>query len=801
MDRRRFGAPLMSVARAGRFGASQPRSEDFRLVAGAGRFVADIDVPGAAWAVFVRSPHAHARIRGVDAEAARSMAGVLDIVTSQDTRAAGLGVLDCRFPRERRPGQPMIVPRRPLLAEDVAPHLGAPVAMVVARTAHEALDAAEAVHVDYEELPAIVGPGAAVAPDAPAIWPEAPDNISYEYELGDASAVDRAFAQADYVATLSYRISRVSAAALEPRAAIGVFDPHAGGYTLHCQSQKPFMLRRELATILDAAENAVRVVVPDIGGGFGMKGANFPEYALLLFAARRLGRPVRWTASRSEAFLGDDQARDNDTTASLALDAEGRFLALRVRTLASLGAWLSNFGPNSSTNNLGGLTGVYRIGAVHSHVTGVFTNTPPIGTYRGAGRPEATFAIERLIDLAAAGTGRDKVALRRLNLIPDGSFPADTGFLFKFDSGAFERGMRAAEELADVAGFERRRRDSRKGGKLRGMGFVNAIEQAGGGFEETAELHIDRDGGVTLAVGTISNGQGHETAYAQILDEALGELPGRLRLVQGDTAAVRHGVGTFGSRSMVAGGAASAMAAKRVVEKARLIAAHALEADKGDLEFRDGRFTVAGTDRTLSMKEIAALAYDVRALPPGLEPGLTERAVYVPAAPTFPNSVHVCEVEVDPATGETQILRYSAIDDVGRVVNPLLLEGQLHGGIAQGLGQALLEEIRYDPGGGQLVTGSFMDYAMPRADAMPAPAIGENHVPSASNPLGLKGAGEAGTVGALPVVVNAVIDALSFLGIRHLDMPLTPACIWRAVREAEAAASRGEGAGKRWRRR
>lgn len=783
----------MTAARKGRFGSSQPRSEDNRLVRGAGRFVGDIESPGAALAVFVRSTHAHARIRAVDATAARAMAGVLDILTADDTTMAGLGVLDCRFPLERRPGEPMIVPRRPLLAEAVAPHLGAPVAMVIALTAHQAQDAAEAVEIDYEELHSVTDVRAAITPGAPSIWHEAPDNISYEHELGDVSSVDRAFAEAAHVSSLDFRISRVSAAALEPRAAIGAFDPNTNGYTLYCQSQKPFMLRRELASILRVAENEVRVIVPDVGGGFGMKGANFPEYGLLLFAARRLGRAVQWTASRSEAFLSDDQARDNETHASLALDKDGRFLALRVRTLANLGAWLSNFGPNSSTNNLGGLTGVYRIGAVHSSVTGVFTNTPPIGTYRGAGRPEATFAIERLIDLAAAETGRDKVALRRLNLIPDGTFPADTGFLFKYDSGAFEKGMKTAEELADVAGFEKRRRESQSRGRLRGLGFVNAIEQAGGGFEETAELHIDRDGGVTLAVGTISNGQGHETAYAQILDEILGELPGSFRLVQGDTAQVRHGVGTFGSRSMVAGGAASAIAGKRIVDKAKAIAAHALEADPRDLEFTDGRFTVAGTDRQLSLKEVASLAYEVRALPVGLEPGLTARAVYVPAAPTFPNSVHVCEVEIDPETGETEILRYSVVDDVGRVVSPLLLEGQIHGGIAQGLGQALLEEICYDQVDGQLVTGSFMDYGIPRADVMPMPAIGENHVPSTSNPLGLKGAGEAGTVGALPVVVNAVIDALSVFGIRHLNMPLTSARIWRAIRDAQVAAHSDDG--------
>lgn len=776
-------------ARPGRFGSPLPRSEDRRLVRGAGRYVADIDLPGAVFAAFVRSPHGHARIRGIDAVAAQAMDGVLDVVTADDLRAMGVGPLDCRFPRERRPGEPMIVPSRPVLAEDVAPHLGVPVAMVVARTPRQALDAAEAVAVDYEPLACVTDAALAVAPGAPAIWPEAPDNVSFVHAVGDATGVAEAIARAAHVTRLDLRISRVSAAALEPRAAVGLYDPGTGSYTLHCQSQKAFILRRELAAMLGAPLNAVRVLVPDVGGAFGMKGANFPEYALVLVAARRLGLPVRWTATRSESFLADDQARDNVTSAALALDEAGRFLGLEVRTVANLGAWLSNFGPNSSTNNLGGLTGVYRIGATHAHVTGAFTNTPAVGTYRGAGRPEATYVIERLIDVAARETGRDPVALRKLNLFPDGSFPADTRFLFRVDSGAFERGMALAEEAADLDGSPARRAEARARGRLLGLGFVNAIEQAGGGFEETAELHLDRDGSLTLTVGTISNGQGHETAYAQILDEALGPLPGPLRLVQGDTAAVRHGVGTFGSRSMAVGGTAATMAAERVIEKARLIAAHALEADAGDIAFADGVFVVAGTDRRITLGAVADRAYDLPRLPPGLEPGLTARAVFTPSAPTFPNSVHVCEVEVDPQTGAVAITRYTVVDDVGRVVNPLLLEGQIHGGVLQGLGQALGERIVYEDG--QLVTGSFMDYALPRADAMPTPRCAENNVPTAVNPLGIKGAGEAGTVGGLAAISNAVLDALAPLGVRHVDMPLTPARIWCAIRDAEARA-RGE---------
>lgn len=768
------------AARPGRFGSPHPRSEDRRLLRGAGRFVDDIAADGALWAVFVRSPYGHARIDGIDTAAAAAMPGVAGVFTAADM--AGVGPMPCAIPRERRPGTPMIRPHRPVLAAAVAPHLGVPLAMVVADTQARALDAAEAVAVDATPLPAVVRARDAVAPGAPVLWPEATDNICFAFEAGNAAGVERAFAAAAHVTTLRLSISRVSAAALEPRGAIGRFDPADNRFTLHCQSQKPFILRGELAGMLGVAENAVRVVVPDVGGGFGMKGANFPEYAAVLVAAQRLGRPVRWTATRSEAFLADDQARDNDTEASLALDADGRFLGLRVRTLANLGAWLSNFGPNSSTNNLGGLSGVYRIGAVHAAVTGVFTNTPPIGTYRGAGRPEATFVIERLIDQAAAETGRDKVALRRLNAIPDDAFPAATGFLFTYDCGAFVRAMDMAAEAADLAGFPARRDAARARGRLLGLGFVNAIEQAGGGFEETAELHLDRDGGITLAVGTISNGQGHETAYAQILERVIGPLPGAFRLVQGDTAAVRHGTGTFGSRSVSVGGAAVARAADRVIAKARTIAAHHLEVAAADLVFEDGRFAVVGTDRGMTLAAVAALAYDLRRLPPGTEPGLTERAVFVPPAPTFPNGVHVCEAEIDPATGTVALTRYTVVDDVGHVVNPLMLEGQIHGGIAQGAGQALIERIVHDPDDGQLLTGSFMDYAMPRADLLRAPAFLENPVPSPSNPLGIKGAGEAGTVGALPAVCNAVIDALAPFGVTHLDMPLTPARIWEALR-------------------
>jgi carbon-monoxide dehydrogenase large subunit len=679
---------------------------------------------------------------------------------------------------------PLVVPDRWLLARDKVAYVGDPIALVVGETLEAALDGAEALAVDIEALPAVVGAASATSGTAETIWSAAPDNVCFEYQAGNRTGVESAFAQADHIARLEYRINRIAAQPMETRSAIAAFEPSSGRWTLWCGHQKPHLLRSQLAGMFGVSQNMIRVVVPDVGGGFGMKGSNFPEFGLAMWAARELGRPVRWVATRSEGFLSDDQARDNNTTTELALDKDGRFLGLRVRSVADLGAYLSDYGPHSSTNNLGGLSGVYRIPAVLAEVTGVFTNSASISPYRGAGRPEATYAIERIIDVAAREMGIDRVELRRRNLIPESEMPFATGFMFSYDTGAFERGMDKALTLAEWNEFPARRDDTHRRGLLRGIGMAIAIEQAGGIFEEAAELRFDADGGLTLFSGTVSNGQGHETAFRQVLGELLG-LPGdRIRVVQGDTDRVFHGFGTFGSRSLAVGGAAVARAADKIIAKGRILAAHLLDADEGQLTFDSGYYRVEQSNRGIGLIDIAKASFQRASLPAGFEVGLTERAVFVPPQPTFPNGTHVCEVEIDPRTGAVQIVRYTVVDDVGRVVNPQLLEGQIHGGICQGLGQVLMEDIIYEQDTGQLLSGSFQDYAMPRADDLPELRLGHNNVPSTTNPLGLKGAGEAGTVGALPAITSAIIDALSAFGVTHLDMPITSEKVWRAIQDA-----------------
>jgi carbon-monoxide dehydrogenase large subunit len=524
----------------------------------------------------------------------------------------------------------------------------------------------------------------------------------------------------------------------------------------------------------------VRVIAPDVGGGFGLKGTGYVEPALVAWAARVVGRPVKWTSERSEAFVCDDQARDNVTRAELALDRDGKFVGFRVRTVANLGAYVGAGGPLPPTINLGGLVGVYTIPTCDVEVTAAFSNTVPTAPYRGAGRPEASLAIESAIDRAAYELGIDRSELRRRNLIPPGAMPYKTALTFNFDSGDFPAGLAKAVAAADWAGFAARRRAAEARGFLRGIGIAYAIEQAGAGLEETAEIRFDRSGFATLYSGSSPHGQGHETMYKQFAATFLGLDPAQIRVVTGDTDQVFHGIGTFGSRSAAVGGAAMQLAAQRIVVKARRLAAHLLEVAEADLAFADGSFRVAGTDRAIPLTEVAKASYRTLALPRGFEPGLAERATFVPSAPTFPNGCHVCEAEIDRETGATAVVRYTVVDDVGRIVNPLMVKGQLHGGIAQGLGQALFEAVRYGPDG-QLLTASFMDYAMPRADDMPDIAIDSNHVPSTTNPLGIKGAGEAGTVGALPAVMSAVVDALASVGVRHFDMPATPERVWRAI--------------------
>lgn len=759
-----------------KMGADSRRVEDERLVRGAGVFLDDMHTAGALRAIFVRSPHAHADIEQLDTDAALAARGVVGVFTARDADVARLLPLECQVDVPSHGGEPMArPPRRPLARERVR-HVGEPVAMIVADDRLSAEDAAEAVIVDYAPLPAVTAVVAATAQDAPTLWTQAQGNVCFDYRVGDADAVARAMAAASQVVSLTYPVSRVTAFPMETRSAIASWHAERGRYEIICGHQKPHQLKRELARQLGVEEDRVRVVVPlDVGGGFGLKGGNFPEYALLLVAARRLKRTVRWTASRSEAFLSDDHGRDSHQTVRLALDADGRFLALEYDSVANLGAYLAGHGPTPAIGNLGGLSGMYRIPAIAARVRGVFTNTQPLSPYRGAGRPEAIYAVERLLELAAAERSDDSIALRRRNLIPASAIPYDTGFLFTYDSGDFEAVLDAALAEADFDGHAARRLASSRDGKLRGIGIACAIEQAGQVRGETARLELGADGSVELLSGTVSNGQGHATAFRQIVGELLPIDVSAMVLVQGDTDRIAQGAGSYGSRSLSVGGAAVEVACRSIIEQARQLAADELEASELDIVLDGERFGIAGTDRSISFSDIVKASG-----------GLHASTVWQPTAPSFPNGVHVCELEIDPETGEVEVLRYTVVDDVGRVVNPLLVEGQIHGGVAQGLSQALGEQIAFDDDSGQLLTTSPMDYFLPRAATMPFLSVTERGTPARTNPLGIKGVGEAGTVGSLVAVVNAAVNALAPLGIRHLDMPLTPMSLWEVIKEARS---------------
>lgn len=777
-----------------KFGMGQaiPRWEDPRLITGGGRYTDDHAAPNMARAYFLRSPHAHARIRKIDVKPALEMPGVLVAYTGKD--AAALGNLPCRvvemFPLKRMDGSPVFHPPRKCIVEHTAKHVGDIVAMVVAETVNQAKDAAEAIEIDYEELPSVTDPAAAAKTGAPKVWAECPDNVAYVQRLGDAAAVDAAFAKAAHTVSYEWRNTRVSQHWMEPRAALGVYDPHDDRYTLISGTQGAHDTRNFIAqNILRIADNRLRVISPDMGGGFGGRSNSYPEMALVLWAAKKLGRPVKWNQERGEAFLADDQGRDTWNKVELALDAEGVFLGLRVRTVATVGAYMSVFGPWPSFANAGGLAGVYRTPAIFTEVLGTVTNTPTIGPYRGAGRPEASFCIEIAIDLAARKLGMDRVELRRKNLIPTGKYPWKTPLTYVYDSGEFETVLDKTLANADWKGFAARKRESEKRGKLRGLGVSYTIEQSAGGFDEACELRVEAGGSATLLIGTHSHGQGHETVFRQLLADKLGLEFEDIRIVQGDSDIVAHGHGTFGSRSSGLGGAVIKLASERIVEKAKQIAAHRLEAAPDDIEFRNGRFAVAGTDKAVTWKEVAKLAYAPRMLPPGMEAGLAATAGFTPPAPTFPNGCHVCEVEIDPDTGVVRVDRYTIVDDVGTVMNPLLLKGQIHGGVVQGLGQILLENMQFDADSGQVLTGSLMDYALPRADDVPNFAVETHAVPTPTNPLGIKGAGEAGTVGAMPCVQSAILDALAPLGISWIDMPASPHRVWDALRRVRKKAA------------
>ena len=772
----------------GQFGIGQAvtRFEDRRLLQGEGRFLDDLRLPGQAQAVVVRSPHAHARIVAVDTAAAAKAPGVLAVFTGEDLARDRLGTMQMTLKRKRPDGSPMFAPPHRGLAQDRVRYVGDPVALVIAETRAQAEDAADLVAVEYEPLPSVTSTAAAIG-GAP-VWDECRDNVSNLFESGDKAATDAAFAGAARVVRRRYVITRVHAQYMEPRGAMGVWDSGEERYTLYADVQYPHRVRSALASnIFKVPEHQIRVIAGDVGGGFGTKGWQYPEHRLVLWAARKLGRPVRWACERREAIPADEHARDNVTDAELALDADGRFLALRVRTLANVGAYVSSDRNLLATfSNIVTLVGVYAFPVAHVAVLSVLTNTNSTAPYRGAGRPEATYVLERLIDDAARELGLDRIELRRRNLIPVSAMPYKNPLGVTYDCGNFPKSLEDALTLADVAGFPARRDAARARGRLRGLGIANAIERAAGAQPEFAEIRFSPSGGATVLMGSKNQGQGHETTFKQILYERLGLDLKDVRYIDGDTDRVAFGMGTMGSRSTVIGGTALWMAADKVIAKGRKIAAKLLEAAEADLVFADGRFVVAGTDRGIGLKEVARAAFQPGQLPPGLEPGLYETGTFVPKQDTWPNGTHVCEVEIDPETGAVILDRYALVDDVGTVINPLTLKGQIHGGVAQGVGQALMEQIVYDPDSGQLLTATFMDYAMPRADTLPDLTIASNPVPTSLNPMGAKGAGEAGTVGALPVVMNAVLDALAPLGVRELDMPAIGARVWAAIQQAAA---------------
>ena len=778
----------------GQFALSQsvPRTEDPRLLRGEGRYAADFLLPQMAHAVFVRSPHAHARIASIDIRAAQQMAGVLGVLTGADWVAEGLGDLPPGYPRTRRNGSPLFQPPRPALVPDRARMVGDPVAMVIAESVAAAKDAAERVLVEYEALRVLIDPTLARSSGAPRLHDDCPDNESFFFTAGDVKAVESAFAKAAHITRLRLRINRVTANTMEPRACVGHYASADGRYTLYGGTQRAWGLRHNLAeNVFKVPEHRVRVVTGDIGGSFGMKTGSYPEYLACLWASARIGRPVKWVCERSEGHLSDSHDRDQVTEAALALDSDGHFLGMRFSNICSVGAYLGAGAPVSPSNHLGGLAGLYTTPAIYVEASAVFTNTAPIGPYRGAGRPEATYVLERLIDTAAREMGIDRAEIRRRNLIPPDSMPFKTGLTFTYDCGEFERNMNQALATADYAGFEARRAEAAARGRLRGLGIANFVEQTGQAEGEVVSLKFDAGGCLTVAAGSLPQGQGHETMYKVILSDRLGMDADDIRIVTGDTDAVPYGWGTFSSRSAALGSAAAVIAADKVIEKARRTAAHMLEAAEADVEFRAGHFQVAGTDRSLPFKDVVRATFDPRRLAPGTELGLFETGVFHPhpPTPTFPNGCQVCEVEIDPDTGRTEIARYCVVDDVGTVINKLTLEGQIHGGIGQGVGQAFSEGMIYDEHG-QLLTGSFLDYGMPRADNMCQFECANNPVPTKKNPLGVKGAGEAGNVGALGCIMNAVIDALSPLGITHVDMPATPEKVWRAIARARAAGAR-----------
>ena len=772
------------------FGLAQPvrRVEDPRLLTGAGRYTDDVHLPGETHGVVLRSPYAAARLLRIDTAAALAVPGVLAVYTGADLRADGIGDLPCTIPLNNRDGSSRADTPRPALAVGQVRHVGDPVAFVVAETVQAARDGAEAVTVDYDALLSVTDLGAAMDPDQPAVWDHAARNICFDWETGEQAATDDLFAQAAHVTRLTVVNNRIIVASMEARGALASYDAGTGRWSLTTPTQGSWSLRTLLAdAVFKVPESSFRVVTPDVGGGFGMKLFLYAEHVLTCYASRKLGRPVKWASERSEAFLSDSAGRDNITRGELALDANGKFLAMRVRTVANMGAYLSTYAPFIPTGCATKvLASVYDFQAIYANVLGVFTNTVPVDAYRGAGRPEANYLVERLIDAAAAELGLDRVELRRRNMVRPEAMPYRSAMNQVYDSGDFARVLDAAVEHMNWAGFDARRAESERRGKRRGIGLSYYLEATGGAPTERAEIRFADDGGVDVYVGTQSSGQGHETAYVQLTADRLG-IPGeRIRVRQGDTDAIPTGGGTGGARSLYSEGQAILATAATVIERGREAAGEALEAAAADIEFAAGRFSVAGTDRGVDILTLAATQRERRLADPAA-PLLDAAEVANIDKHTFPNGCHMAEVEIDPDTGTVAVLRYVVIDDVGKAVNPMIVRGQVHGGVAQGFGQAVLEHTAYDSGSGQLLAGSFMDYALPRAADLPDIEVDLIEVPCGTNPLGVKGAGEAGAVGSPPAVINAIVDALRGAGVSSIDMPATPEKVWRAIHEAKAA--------------
>ena len=780
------------------------RKEDLRFLTGKGHYTDDINRAGQVYAVFARSPHAHAEIKSVDAKRAAGAPGVVAVYTAADLIKAGLGTLPCGWGVKNKDGSPMAEPPHPVLATGKVRHVGDPIAVVIADSKAAAEETAELVNITYKELPSITAVDAAVKPGAPQLYAEAKSNLCYDWHIGDKAATDAAFAKAAHVTKLDIVNNRLVPNAMEPRAYIGEYDRATGEHTLFTTSQNPHAIRLLMgAFVLHVPEHKLRVVAPDVGGGFGSKIYHYAEEAVVTWAATQLDRPVKWTADRSESFISDAHGRDHVTHAELALDKDGKFLGLRVATLANLGGYLSTFAPAVPTYLYATLlAGTYTTPAIYAEVKGVFTNTVPVDAYRGAGRPEASYLLERLVDKAASELKTDPAELRRKNFIPKDAYPYQTPVALAYDSGDYFSTLDLALKAADYAGFQKRRDDARKRGKLRGIGLATYIEACGvapsavagslgarAGLYEVAAVRVNPTGSVTVLTGTHSHGQGHETTFAQVVAERLGIPVDQVDVVHGDTAKTPFGMGTYGSRSLPVGGSALVKALDKIETKGKKIAAHLLEAAEADIEFKDGKFTIAGTDKSKTFAEIALAAYIPHNYPlETLEPGLDETAYYDPKNFTFPSGAHIAEVEIDPDTGTVELVKMTAADDFGRIVNPMIVEGQVHGGLAQGIGQALFEECRYDPESGQLVTGSFMDYRMPRAGDLPSFAVETHATLCTHNPLGVKGCGEAGAIGAPGAVMNAVLNALSALGVSNLDMPASPERVWRAINDRRAAA-------------